>query len=196
LLTASNISSLVIDHLDEQVYDPNIAVAGLYCDYNAQEQSTTNMLGAILIQLFPGDGTREPAQQAFRRAQLGGRAAKLSDLIKILKATIALLQRVFICIDALDECPPEIRLELLESLQGIVSASPKTTRVFLTGRPHVRDEVTQYFPEAMMTLITPTPRDIELYLEMRLGRDPTPAAMDEGFRAKIMEVIPKKISPM
>ena len=154
------------------------------------------MLGAILIQLFARDGIREPVQKAFRRAKLGGRAAKLSDLIEMLKATIALLQRVFICIDALDECRPEIRLELLQSLQGIVRASPTTARVFLTGRPHVRDEVKRYFPEAIMRLITPTLEDIELYLKMRLDRDPTPTVMDEGLRAEIMEVIPQKISPM
>jgi len=44
-----NISSLVIDWLCNQARDGDIAVAGLYCDYLAQEQqSVTNILGAIL----------------------------------------------------------------------------------------------------------------------------------------------------
>jgi len=196
LLTASNISSLVIDYLDEQVCDLNIAVAALYCDYLDQEkQSMTNLLGAILTQLFTSDGIREPVQQPFRRVKHSGRAAKLSDLMEMLKATIALLQQVFICIDALDECPPEIRLKLLQSLQEIARASP-TTRVFLTGRPHVRDEVKRYFPEAIMIPITPTLGDIETFLKMRLEADPTPVAMDQKLRAEIMSVIPRMNSQM
>ena len=171
-------------------------MAALYCDYVDQEkQSITNILGAILTQLFASDGIREPVQQAFGRAKLGGRAAKLSDLMEMLKATIALLQRVFICIDALDECLPGIRLKLLQSLQEIARASP-TTRVFLTGRPHVCDEVKRYFPEAIMIPITPTLGDIETFLKMRLDEDPTPTAMDQKLRAEIMWVIPRKISQM
>ena len=155
----------------------------------------TNLLGAILTQLFTSDGIREPVQQPFRRVKHSGRAAKLSDLMEMLKATIALLQQVFICIDALDECPPEIRLKLLQSLQEIARASP-TTRVFLTGRPHVRDEVKRYFPEAIMIPITPTLGDIETFLKMRLEADPTPVAMDQKLRAEIMSVIPRMNSQM
>jgi len=195
---ANDISSLVIDCLYKQVHDRNIPVAGLYCDYLDQEQqSTTNMLGAILIQLFARDGIPEPVRQAFHdeKMVLGGRAVRLSDLLGILKATIALLSGVFICIDALDECPSKNRPKLLESLQEIVKASP-TTRVFLTGRPHVQDEVRRYFPGAIMIPIITPIEDIKRYLSMRLGEDTTAGAMDSNLRAEIMKVIPGKISQM
>lgn len=198
LLTAGNISSLVIDNFPKQVRDRNIAVAGLYCDYLAQEQqSTTNMLGAILIQLFARDGIPETVQQAFHNGKmvLGGQAVRISELVKMLKTAIASRPGVFICIDALDECLPKNRLQLLESLQEIIRASP-TTRVFLTGRPHVRDEILRYFPEAVMIPVTPTFGDIEIYLEMRLAQDPTPTEMNDELRAKIMWVIPRRISQM
>jgi len=198
LLTAGNTSSLVIDNFPKQVRDRNIAVAGLYCDYLAQEQqSTTNMLGAILIQLFARDGIPETVQQAFHNGKmvLGGQAVRLSDLVKMLKTAIASRPGVFICIDALDECLPKNRLQLLESLQEIIRASP-TTRVFLTGRPHVRDEIMRYFPEAVMIPVTPAFGDIEIYLKMRLAQDPTPTEMNDELRAKIMWVIPRRISQM
>ena len=197
-LTASNISSLVIDWLCDQVNDRDVAVAGLYCDYLAQdEQSAVNMLGAILNQLLERDGIPEPVRQAFRNGKrgFGGRALQLSDLVKILKTTVASLPEVFICIDGLDECLPKNRRELLESLQDIVKALP-TTRVFLSGRPHVRDEIKGYFAEAIMIPVIPTIGDIERYLEMRLGRDTAPSAMDDNLRANIMSVIPRKISQM
>ena len=197
-LMARNISSLVIDWLCDQAHYRDIAVAGLYCDYLAQgQQSTTNMLGAILRQLLARDGIPGPVRQAFRkeRRELGGRAVQLLGLVKMLKTTIALLPEVFICIDGLDECLPKNRQELLESLQEIVQASP-ATRVFLSGRPHIRDEIGGYFAEAIMIAIIPTIGDIERYLEMRLDQDTTPSAMDDNLRAEIMRVIPRRISQM
>ena len=120
---------------------------------------------------------------------------QLLNLVEILKATIASLPQVFICIDALDECLPKNRLDLLRSLQDIVRTSP-TTRVFLSGRPHIRDEIKRYFTEAIMVRFIPTIEDIEKYLEMRLDQDIIPGAMDDGLRAEIMRVIPGKISQM
>ena len=117
------------------------------------------------------------------------------DLIAMVKTAIAFLPEVFICIDGLDECLPNNRRELLESLQDIAQTLP-TTRVFLSGRPHIRDEVTRYFTEAIMIEVTPTIWDIERYLKRRLNRDNTPGAMDDNLRADIMRVIPRKISQM
>ena len=198
LLTDRIISSLVIDWLCDQVGKRDIAVAGLYCDYLAQEQqSATNMLGTILKQILERDGIPESLREVFRAGKrgFGGRAVQLRDLVEILKTTIASLPEVFICIDGLDECLPKNRRELLESLRDIIRASP-TTRVFLSGRPHIRDEVKRYFAEAIMIAVVPTMEDIEGYLEMRLDRDPTPGAMDDNLRAEIMGVIPRKISQM
>ena len=198
LLMVRNTSSLVIDWLCNQVRNRDIAVAGLYCDYLAQkEQSATNMLGAILKQLLERDGIPEPLREIYRSEKrgLGGRAVQLLDLIGMVKTTITSLSEVYICIDGLDECLPNNRRELLEPLREILRASP-TTRVFLSGRPHVRDEVKRYFTGATMIAVTPTIGDIERYLEMRLDRDPTPSAMDGNLRAEILRVIPRKISQM
>jgi len=155
------------------------------------------MLGAILKQLLERDGIPDHVRQAFRKEKggFGGRAMLLSDLVEILKATIALLPEVFICIDGLDECIPDNRRELLESLQDIVRASP-TTRVFLSGRPHIRNEIERSITEAIMILVIPTIEDIERYLKMKLDRDTTPDAMDDDLRAEIMRVIPGTISQM
>ena len=180
------------------MHNRDIVVAGLYCDYLAQEeQSTTNMLGTILKQLFEGNEAPGPLRQVFRKGKrgFGGRAMQLLGLVEILKTTIASLPEVFICIDGLDECLPKNRRELLESLQEIVRALP-TTRVLLSGRPHIRDEVERYFTEAIMITVIPTIGDMERYLEMGLNRDPTPSAMDANLRAEIMRVIPRMISQM
>ena len=197
-LTASDTSSLAIDWLRDQSGHRDITVSGLYCDYLAQEQqSATNMLGAILKQLPTRDVISGLVRQVFRKEEgvFGRRAMQLLDLVEIVKVAIASLPQVFICIDGLDECLPKNRRELLESLQEIVRASP-TARVFLTGRPHIRDEIKRYFTEATMIPVTPTIGDIKNYLKMKLAEDTIPKAMNGRLRAKIMRVIPREISQM
>ena len=106
----------------------------------------------------------------------------------MLKIAIDSRPRVFICIDALDECLPENLLELLESLGDIVRESPKT-RIFLTGRPEVEEAIRRYFTKAVVIPITPNTGDIRNYLEMRLDRDKDPEAMDNDLRADFAKAL-------
>jgi len=178
----------------------DIAVAGLYCDFLAQqEQSTRSMLGAILKQLVIGIGGGMPRyiREAFQKANKdpSAPALRLPVLVEILKKTIASLEWVFICIDALDESAPKHRRELLESLREIIRVSPNA-RIFLTGRAHIEHEVVKCFSEAVRIPVSPTQDDIKSYLEMRLDRDTDPDAMDDELRADIMRIIPAEISEM
>ena len=169
---------------------------GLYCDFHSQqEQSTTNMLGAMLKQLASRGGIPEYIRKAFREAkkEFGGRGLQLPDMIATLKRIITSPLRLFICIDALDECTPKRRQELLESLREIVRASPGA-RVFLTGRPHINDEILGCFGKALRIPLSPTHGDIMNYLEMRLNGDTDPHAMNDELRADIKRIIPEKIS--
>ena len=188
----------MIDSLCDRGGEKDIAVVGLYCDFLAQqEQCTASMLGAILKQLVSRGGISEHIREAFRKAknEFGGRGLRLPDLVELLRRTIAPLERVFICVDAVDESAPKQRRELLESLREIVRVSPNT-RIFLTGRPHIDDEIMKCFSEAVRIPVNPTQEDIKSYLEMRLDGDTDPSVMDDGLRADIMRVIPEKISEM
>ena len=191
-LTARNTSSLVIDRLCDEAGEEGLAVAWLYIDYLAQEEQTvTNLMGAILKRLVGGREIPKEIEKAFHQ----GRRPLLTELIGILKKAMALLPPVFICIDALDECLPKNLLELLESLRDIVRESP-TARIFLTGRPHVKESIQRYFPGAVMIPISPIRDDVRSYLQMKLDRDEDPEAMNDGLRADIVETIVDKVSDM
>ena len=197
-LTARGTSSVVIDSLCDQAEEESIAVAGLYCDFlSQQEQTTTNIMGAILKQLVVRGGIPSYLRNAFKKAKMkfGGRRPRLADLMRMLRTAIASLPRVFICLDALDECLPKHLPELLESLRDIIWESPRT-RVFLTGRPHVREDVQRYFSKAAVIPISPNPDDIRDYVEMRLDRDADPEAMSNDLRVDIVRVILENISDM
>jgi len=171
---------------------------GIYCDFLAQqEQSTTNILGAMLKQLASRGGISKHTREAFKKAkkEFGGRGLQLPDMLNILKKTVASLRRLFICIDALDECTPKHRRDLIESLREIVRVLPDA-RVFLTGRPHIDGEIVACFSKTLRIPLSPTHRDIMNYLERRLDSDTDPKAMDDELRADIMRILPEKISEM
>ena len=197
-LTARNTSSLVIDSLCDEAGEENIAVAAFYCDFlSQQDQTINNIVGAILKQLVGRGVIAKDIWEAFQKAkkEVGGRGPRLADLMGMLRTTIASLPRVFICIDALNECLPKCLPELLGSLRDIVREFP-STRIFLTGRPHVREDIQRYLTWAVVIPISPNTDDIRNYLEMRLDRDAEPEAMSNDLRVDIMRVILEKISDM
>jgi len=150
------------------------------------------MLGAILKQLVSIAEMPENVRQAFRK-RFSDRGLRLPDIVRMLKTTIPLLPRVYICIDDLDESTPKSRQKLLGSLRDIVRESP-STRVLFTGRAHVEEEVKKYFTEVVTVSVSPTKGDIKVYLDARLGRDAEPYAMDDDLRRDIMRIIPEMIS--
>jgi len=155
------------------------------------------MMGVILKQLVGRGDIPEYLREAFQVAKrnFGGRGPQLPDLMGLLKITIASLLEVFICIDALDECLPKHLPELLGSLRDIARELPKM-RIFLTGRPHIMEDIQRYFSKAVVVPISPNTDDIRSYLEMKLDSDPEPEAMNDGLRADILRIILEKTSDM
>jgi len=195
----SRVSSLVIDSLCDQAGGQDVAVACCYFDFAAQkQQSSTSILGALLKQVVGGmEGVPAEIVQAYsdQKKVIGGREPRLPDIVKMLQIASS-EKRTFICIDALDECAAEYRVKLLNSLNQIIQESPDI-RIFVTGRPHVRDEVWKRLFGRVLTIpITPRRGDIIRYLHSRLDEDTTPDAMDSSLEADILRKIPEDISEM
>jgi len=188
----------VIDSLCGQCRGQNVTVACLYLDFAAQEQSSTSMLGALLKQLVVGLGeVPEEMAEVYeeQRNFIGGRKPQHTDIVRMLQTT-ASKKRTFICIDALDECVPENRVKLLDSLNKILQESPGT-RIFVTGRPHIRSDIGRCLVGRVTNLPISTKRDdIIRYLYSRLAEDPTPDAMDSSLEAEILKKIPEDVSEM
>ena len=113
----------------------------------------------------------------------------------MLKQAIAALPRVFVCIDALDECIPKHLLELFGSLKDILQES-RRTRIFFTGRPQVGADIKRHFCNCVIVPASPKTHDIERYLEKKLEMDTEHDAMSDGLRADILRIIPQRISGM
>ena len=175
-----------------------MTVACFYCDFQGHKsQTATGVLAALLKQLVAGvEPIPKEIKEAFERAKgkVDGRALRLPEIHTMLIKSISSLQRGFICIDALDEFPIKHRPELWDSLQYIVRECPKI-RLFVTGRPHIREEVNKYFPGYPdLSPIKPTEEDIREYVTMRLRKDLESDAVDPELEADILTIISDKIS--
>ena len=110
-LIGCNDSSQVIDKLCDEAAQEHTAVACFYFDFAARnEQSPVNMLGSLLRQFITGlEEIPEVVARGFQEEKrvIGGRELQVPGILKMLR-TITATKRAFICVDALDECLPEI----------------------------------------------------------------------------------------
>ena len=199
VLTSRDVSSLVIDELCDQAGGQNATVACFYFGFAVRkEQTPTSMVGALLGQLVCGLGEApEEISRAYqgRGSAIGGRGPKLSDIVKMMQKTSS-RKRTFICIDALDECAAGDRVKILDSLNQILEKSPDT-RIFITGRPHVRPEIRRCLAGRVTNVsINPKRDDIIRYIHSRLHEDTTLDAMDSRLEADILKKFPEEISEM
>ena len=199
LLIRNDDSSLVVDRLCDQARGQNTAVTCFYFDFAARkEQSAANMLGSLVKQMVSGmERIPDEISTAFQEQKrfIGGCGPQLTDLVKMLQL-ITSSQPTFMCIDALDECVGVQRVKVLDSLKQILGRS-SGTRIFVTGRPHIRAEMEKSFAGRMGNLsVCTTKGDITEYLRVRLGEDVMPDAMSASLEAEILERIPENISEM
>ncbi|KAI5811792.1 hypothetical protein DFH27DRAFT_475728 [Peziza echinospora] len=170
---------IIVDELQKlQLRDrKNVGVAVIYCDYRDQtHQSVCNILGSILEQfLIPVMGPPLPPavlDNVFR--DLGTiarqrRSVVIEDITQMLRTTLAIIDRAFICIDALDELGPGVLYHLLTFLGRF-----QELQVFLTARPRVQPDVNRALgtdSEQYSITIFPDEQDIRRYLEHALELD-------------------------
>ena len=164
-----------------------------YFDFAARnEQSPVNMLGSLLKQVVSRQGEiPEAIVKDFRKEKMsiGGRGPQVSGILNMFQ-TIAATRRTFICVDALDECVPEHRMEVLHSLGQILRGSPSTS-IFMTGRGHVRSEVERELGGAATFIFArATQDDVFRFLSEKLKKDTIPNMMSSTLEGDIMKIIP------
>ena len=186
----SDTSSLVVDKLCDHAKEQDIAVACSYIDYAARkEQSTANILGSLLKQIVGGlEKVPGEIRQSFQdhKKVIGGRRLQVAEIVKMLQIVTS-LQPTFICVDALDECTEEDRVDILVSLRQILGKS-STTRIFLTGRLHIRSEIDRHLGATVLS-IKPNRDDILGYVRMRLSKDTSLGRIDSGLEDEIIKSI-------
>ena len=183
----------MVDKLCDNAKEKDIAVAHFYIDFAArEEQSPKSILGSLLKQIVGGlEKAPDEVKKKFEdhNKEMGETRLRVVEIVKMLQAVTS-LQPTFICVDALDECVEGHRPEILGSLRQILEKSPNT-RIFLTGRPHVRSEINKHLGQSATVLsIKPNRDDIVGYVRMRLREDTYLDRMDSGLGDEILKCIP------
>jgi len=191
------ISSLAIDNLSD-ISDParaNIGVSYIYSNYlNQKYQDPTDIMGGLLKQLLARlPDIPEEVTHAFQEAReyLKGQDSLLPIILNLFPSVIASFGQVFMFIDALDEFSADTRFKLFRSLLRVTQDSPKT-RLFLTGRSHIRPELDEYLAKPTVSVtIQPTPDDIEMLSRWKLDQDLALDHMDDDLRLEVTAQIHK-----
>jgi hypothetical protein len=120
---------------------------------------------------------------------------EMEGAIQALSVTLETFSRVYICIDALDECIDEHRGTLIRSLVEIASNNkPQTIKLFFTARPQIEDYIKS---NPVMATVSPSPLsmqlaantdDIAAYVTHKLNED-TMVTMTADFKKQIVEEI-------
>ena len=121
MLTGCDDSSLVIDGLWDGATGGGPIVPCLRKFAAQNKQSPLNMLNSLLRELVSEkEEIPEAMAQDVRKEKkaMGGRGLQVSGILKIFQ-TIVATRRTILCVDALDECVPEHRMLVLESLRLI-----------------------------------------------------------------------------
>ena len=159
MLTRNKISSLMIDTLCEQARRNSVVVLFFYCDHRVQKgQSAVNIIGCLLRQFVLGaavipDGVHSLFEDSESRKGCR-KGLQLPEMVKLFIKTIIPIERAYICIDAVDDLLPQNRSEFLDALRQIIREVPNT-RLFLTGRPHIREEIEKHLMQGAYCINVP-----------------------------------------
>jgi hypothetical protein len=165
------LTSIVVEHLHSLLQKSDgTAIAYLYCNFNQQdEQKAEDILAALLKQLARDWPSLPASVQALHDSHKDMRTRpSFDELSKTLQSVTALYSKVFIIIDALDECQASggCRSKILSDIFRL--QEKYKVNFFVTSRfiPDIMDK----FSQSIHLEIRASKEDIERYLEGHIGQ--------------------------
>ena len=131
------LASIVIDHLWNKVRTDDIGVAYIYCDYlKHREQTPLHLVGSLLKQLAEQQNPiSKSLKNYYDEHKRRNTEPSPEGAFDILKAECDSWSRIFIIIDALDECSEKdcTRKSVIKGLRSLQGS--KVINIFVTSRP-------------------------------------------------------------
>ncbi|KAK6543470.1 hypothetical protein TWF694_000216 [Orbilia ellipsospora] len=163
----SIITAIIVDWLLDRKNHENgdIGVAYIYFDYKRPDEQKVEKCLASLLRQLTQRSSEIPSilKEFYQRYQDDGRRPKIDEYLQALSSVATLYSKVFIVVDALDECQLDARQELLTRLFEFQLKS--RANVFATSR-HIHDIEARFTGPALE--ITGSKYDLQKYLEANL----------------------------
>ena len=136
------LSAIIIDHLQQQFKgDQNVGIAFVYCEYKQRERQTpSNLVAGIWRQLCQQRSAISKAVQNKYQSHYREKIAlSFGDIESIAVEVAESYTRVFLVIDAIDECTDEglnqtVLLQFLQTLKQGGSAIADKVQILVTSR--------------------------------------------------------------
>ncbi|KAI0485805.1 hypothetical protein F4859DRAFT_528751 [Xylaria cf. heliscus] len=159
------LASIVVNDLEAKFeHDPTIAVSYVYCNYKRQnEQTVENLLSSLLKQLARSHPSLpESVKKIYDKHKSRSTKPSLHEISEALRAVTAQSSRVFIVIDALDECQASdgCRSRFMPTIWEIQAET--RANVLVTSRPI--PEIEKQFKSMTSIEIRANKGDIRRYL--------------------------------
>ena len=167
------LTSTVVDELFARFgNDSNIGIAYIYCNYRRQhEQNLEDLFASLLKQLIQEQPlTPDSVKALYNRHKDKRTRPSLDELLRILETVAVAYSRVFIIVDALDECQISGGCRQ-RFLSGIFKIQAKCeAHLFATSRPI--SSIEKDFEGNLRLEIRASEEDVGRYLEGHLFRLP------------------------
>jgi hypothetical protein len=194
MCSASVINELRTRYRDDQ----DTAVLYVYCKYNVP-CDLTRVLISLLHQLVIHTRQLTPESiKVLKRCQEEQRSPLFEEISSIFRTEMKPLARLFIVIDAFDECFPEqVRHALLRHMHSLVGEET-SARLFITSRPH---PVIENAVAGVIRLhIRASPFDIQSHIDSRISGNLSPLQVfmkdDPAIRDEIIRTVADKAEGM
>ncbi|KAL7938651.1 hypothetical protein V8C35DRAFT_288776 [Trichoderma chlorosporum] len=190
-------TAVVIDNVYTRYKgDAEIGISYLYCDYRKQyEQKAEDLLVNLLKQLTQGRATiPDCVRTLYNRFKSEPKFPPLYELMEILRSVSLLYSKVFIVVDALDECQAanssrNIFLSELFRLQAETNAN-----IFATARSI--PEIVEAFKETSSLDIGAKDEDVQKYLTGNMLRLPAFVSSNLELQNEIRDTMSKTADGM
>jgi hypothetical protein len=188
------LTSVVVDDLGKR-YSSNttIGIAYVYCNFRRQgEQKVDDLLANLLKQLAQlQPSLPNSVKDLYNQHQVKKTGPSLEEISRTLQSVVAIYSKVFVIVDALDECQvsDNSRSRLLSELFSLQAKTK--ANLFATSRPN--HYIEREFKGCMSLEIFASDEDVRRYLDGHMSQLPAfvlkRPELQEEIKAKITKAV-------
>ena len=190
------LASIVVDYLCSQTRkNLNVGIACLYCNFRRREEQKAEDLFASLLKQLTRELPSVPnSVKALHKTHIKDQTRpSFNEISGALQSVTAMYSRVFIIVDALDECQTsdDCRTRFLSELFNL----QKWQRINILATSRVIPEIVDQFKGSMSLEIRASREDVERYLEHYIRHKQLPSfvrqnpSLQEEIKTGILKAV-------